>query len=59
MAKSLALILCTGILGGFGCAVFGYVVITDTPVSPPLALAAALSLACVQVILVFCKTEKE
>jgi uncharacterized membrane protein YdcZ (DUF606 family) len=59
MAKAVALILCAGMLASFGCAVFGYVVLTDTPVSPPLALAAALSLACVQAILAFCKTEKE
>jgi hypothetical protein len=55
MGKSLALILCTSILGGFGVSVFVCAVIAGIEVNPLLAFGAALSLTCVWGILVFWK----
>jgi hypothetical protein len=59
MAKSLALILCVGILGGFGCGVLLYEARTATQIHPPLSTWAALSLVCVYVVMSFCKTDEE
>jgi uncharacterized iron-regulated membrane protein len=58
MDKSLALILCVGMLGGVGSGVLLYEARTATQLYPPLSTWAALSLVCAYVVMSLCTTDE-